>query len=103
MSQRFELKAENSLNTTVSRAEFHFSVSYGDLEGLRGPERNFGKPKQINRGDPREFIFDISANSPTTDVTSNIYSWMLFSFSSLPVSRPAARLPAEVVSNFGDS
>lgn len=72
--------------------QFRFRVSFADLERLSGSQRSFEQPKQINGGDPREFFFDIPANSPPTDGTRNTYSGMLFSL-----------LPGEVVSNFGDS
>lgn len=80
------------LNTTMMGVQFHFRVSFADLERLSGSERSFEQPKQINGGDPREFCFDISTNSRPTDVTRKTYYGMLFSL-----------LPGEVVSNFGDS
>lgn len=85
---------QRELNTTMIGVQFHFSVSFADLERLRGSERSFEQPKQINRGDLREFFFffGIPATSPPTDVTRNSYSGMRF-----------ALLPGEVFSNFGDS
>lgn len=77
----------------MNGVQFHFSVSFADLERLRGSERSFEQPKQINRGDPREFISDISANSLLTDVTYNGYSWMLFSLLTFLLSQPLKSSP----------
>lgn len=93
MSQRFRLRGMKSPETTVSTAQFHLSVSFSDLKWLRGLKLSFEKQKQINRGDPRKFIFDISTRKLLFHRhATNIYSRMLFFIFWL----------CEVISNFGD-
>lgn len=89
MSQKFGLKGKKYLNTTVSTVQFHFSVSFADLKWLRGLKCSFEKQNRSIEVIPgnSSLIFQ-PANSPITDVTRNIYSWMLFSSLTLSVFRP---------------